>query len=360
VTVLWIVGIVNAINLIDGLDGLAAGIVFFAGITNFVVAYMAGNALLAVVMAVMLGAVIGFLFFNFNPARIFMGDSGSYFLGFLLGTSSISGYKASTAVALLVPMIALGVPIFDTLFTVVRRFLERRPLFSPDRGHIHHRLLDMGLTHRRAVLTLYGVSIVFTVAAISLSVGRSWQGGLAIFAASVVAIGLFRSAGYFDYLVRLNRQKARVRLVETEMLRRSVPRTLASLDAATSEPQVWSALEQMLTTGGLANAELRDDSGAAVRTWSVRPDASEEELVSARFPIGSDPSARTTIVFRWEAATHEVSPQNEILLQLTVDALAEALTRSRSLLAPVSAEAVEARGAREAPASAPQSARVSA
>ncbi len=129
VTVLWIVGIVNAINLIDGLDGLAAGIVFFAGITNFVIAYLAGNNLLAVVMAVMLGAVVGFLFFNFNPARIFMGDSGSYFLGFLLGTSSITGYKASTAVALLVPMIALGVPIFDTLFTVLRRFLERRPLF---------------------------------------------------------------------------------------------------------------------------------------------------------------------------------------------------------------------------------------
>ncbi len=268
VTILWIVGIVNAINLIDGLDGLAAGIVFFAGITNFVVAYLGGNVLLAVVMAVLLGAVVGFLFFNFNPARIFMGDSGSYFLGFLLGTSSISGYKASTAVALLVPMIALGVPIFDTLFTIVRRFLERRPLFSPDRGHIHHRLLDMGLTHRRAVLTLYGVSIVFTVAALAVSVGRSWQGGIAIFAASVVAIGLFRSVGYFDYLVRLNRQKERVRLAETEMLRHSVPRTLHSLVTATSEPQVWSALEEMLSAGGLANAELRDENGVPLRAWS--------------------------------------------------------------------------------------------
>jgi UDP-GlcNAc:undecaprenyl-phosphate GlcNAc-1-phosphate transferase len=334
VTVIWIVGIVNAINLIDGLDGLAAGIVFFAGLTNFVVAYMGGNVLLALVMAVMLGAVVGFLFFNFNPARIFMGDSGSYFLGFVLGTASIGGYKTSTAVALLVPMIALGVPIFDTLFTVVRRFLERRPLFSPDRGHIHHRLLDLGLTHRRAVLTLYAVSIVFTVAAIALSLGHSWQVGVAVFAASVVAIGLFRSVGYFDYLVRINRQKERARTPDTERLRHSVPLTLASLGAARDEGEVWSALEGMLEGAGLANAELRDETGASVRAWSVHPEARDDELVSARFPIGSDPSARATIVFRWEAPENQVNPQNEILLQVAVDALAEALTRSRSSAAP--------------------------
>ncbi len=341
VTVLWIVGIVNAINLIDGLDGLAGGIVFFAGLTNFVVAFLGGNVLLAAVMAVMLGAVVGFLFFNFNPARIFMGDSGSYFLGFLLGTSSIGGYKASTAVALLVPMIALGVPIFDTLFTILRRFLERRPLFSPDRGHIHHRLLDMGLTQRRAVLTLYGVSIVFTTAAIAVSVVRSWQGGVAIFVASIVAIGLFRSAGYFEYLVRLNRQKVRVRVADTEMLRRSVPRTLASLVMATTEPQVWSALEEMLGAAGLSAAELRDEGGASLRAWSTGPTMGREELVSARFPIGSDSTARTTIVFRWHAIEREVNPQTEILLQVAVDALADALSRSRSACAPRPPEAPE-------------------
>ena len=360
VTVLWIVGIVNAINLIDGLDGLAAGIVFFAGVTNFVVAYLAGNILLAVVMAVMLGAVVGFLFFNFNPARIFMGDSGSYFLGFLLGTSSITGYKASTAVALLVPMIALGVPIFDTLFTIVRRFLERRPLFSPDRGHIHHRLLDMGLTHRRAVLTLYAVSIVFTVAAIAISVGRSWQVGVAIFVASVVAVGLFRSAGYFDYLVRLNRQKVRVRVADTEMLRRSVPRALASLVTATSEPQVWSTLEEMVSAAGLANAEVRDEGGASVHTWSAQPTVKRDELVSARFPIGPDRTARTSIVFRWQAAEREVNPQTEILLQVAVDALADALSRSRSACAPRPPEPPETPEPREETAIASEGARVSA
>ncbi len=364
ITVLWIVGIVNAINLIDGLDGLAAGIVFFAGLTNFVVAYMGGNAFLAVVMATMLGAIVGFLFFNFNPARIFMGDSGSYFLGFLIGTTSI-GYKASTTVALLVPMLALGVPIFDTLFTMVRRFLERRPLFSPDRGHIHHRLLDMGLTHKRAVLTLYGVSIVFTITSIAIAIGRSWQVGVAIAFASIVAIGLFRSVGYFDYILRFNQQKERVRCADTQALLRSVPRTLASLASARTEEQVWSSLEEMLRASELANAEVRTEGDAIVHAFANEEDAPRDELVSARFPIGNDSVARGTIVFRWRAQENKVNPQSEILLQLTVDGLAEALGRARSSLGPRPMQEPpredEATAARKAQSTAiPSSARVSA
>ncbi|MGZ5969594.1 MAG: glycosyltransferase family 4 protein, partial [Polyangiales bacterium] len=186
VTTIWIVGIVNAINLIDGLDGLAAGVTFFAGITGLVVAKISGTPFTALMMATMLGAVLGFLFFNFNPARIFMGDSGSYFLGFVLAATSLVGsaQKTSAAVSILVPILALGVPILDTLFAMVRRILERRPIFSPDRGHIHHRLLDMGLTHRRAVMIIYAVCAVFTVTAIGVSLGRTWQVGVALFVAS--------------------------------------------------------------------------------------------------------------------------------------------------------------------------------
>ena len=153
VTVLWIVGVTNAVNLIDGLDGLAAGVTFFAAFTSFVIASISGSVFVALTMAALMGALVGFLFFNFNPARIFMGDSGSYFLGFVLATTALAGgglqQKASTAVSLLVPVLALGVPIFDTLFSMFRRVLERRPIFSADRGHVHHRLLDIGLTHRR-------------------------------------------------------------------------------------------------------------------------------------------------------------------------------------------------------------------
>jgi UDP-GlcNAc:undecaprenyl-phosphate GlcNAc-1-phosphate transferase len=203
-TVLWIVGVVNAINLIDGLDGLAAGIVFFASITNFVVAYMFDSTLVALVMVSTLGAVLGFLVYNFNPARIFMGDSGSYLLGYVLALTAIAApfQKASATVSLLVPIVALGVPIVDTLFAMFRRVLERRPIFSPDRGHIHHRLLDMGITHRRAVLIIYGASVALAVAAIVISLGRDWQVGVAITIASLAMFLLVRAAGLFDRFLR--------------------------------------------------------------------------------------------------------------------------------------------------------------
>jgi UDP-GlcNAc:undecaprenyl-phosphate GlcNAc-1-phosphate transferase len=356
VTVAWIVGVVNAINLIDGLDGLAGGIVFFAGLTNFVVSM--NDPLVATIMATMLGAVLGFLFFNFNPARIFMGDSGSYFLGFVLGTASIGGQKASTTVAILVPMIALGVPIFDTLFTVLRRFLERRPIFSPDRGHIHHRLLDMGLTHRRAVLTLYGVSIIFTAAAMAMTFGRSWYVGAAIVVTSVVAIGLYRSVGYFDYLVRLNQRKERVRAQDTEVLRRALRPVLSTLETAAEEDEVLGTVEQMLAEGQLAGAELRSGGGETIRSWTLDEQAERDELVSARFPIGPDARARTSMVFRWKAA--EVNPQTEILLQIAVDALAAALERADSALAPRPLEVAEPAVSPSEPAAASARASLSA
>ncbi|MFN7135026.1 MAG: glycosyltransferase family 4 protein, partial [Myxococcales bacterium] len=189
VTVLWIVGVINAVNLIDGLDGLAAGVVFFAAVTNLVVAWLSASLMLGLLSGAIAGAVVGFLFYNFNPARIFMGDSGSYFLGYVLATTAlITSQKSATAVSLLVPVMALGVPIFDTLFAMVRRFLEKRPLFSPDRGHIHHRLLDMGLTHRRAVVIIYAVCGIFTVAAIGVSLGRTWQVGAALLGASLALV----------------------------------------------------------------------------------------------------------------------------------------------------------------------------
>ena len=194
-TVLWIVGITNAINLIDGLDGLAAGVVFCAAATNLVVAAIGGHTMVALVMSALMGALLGFLFFNFNPATIFMGDSGSYFAGFLLATASLVGnQKASTAVSLLVPVLALGVPIFDTLFSIVRRALERRPVFSPDRGHIHHKLLDLGLTHRRAVLLLYLFSALLALSGLMMSIGRNWTQGAAMLLASSLVFGLFRLA----------------------------------------------------------------------------------------------------------------------------------------------------------------------
>jgi len=347
VTVIWIVGIINAINLIDGLDGLAAGVVFFAGLTNFMVAHLTGAVFPAFIMAATLGAVLGFLFYNFNPARIFMGDSGSYFLGFVLATTALVGavQKTSTAIALLVPVVALGIPIFDTLFSIVRRILERRPIFSPDRGHLHHRLLDMGITHRRAVLLLYGVSVVFTVAAIGISLDRAWPAGVAILVACVVMVGLVRFVGYFEYLHRITRQKARLRGRDAEFLRFLLPDFVMALQAAPDETALWRAVEHVRATAQLACVELVATDRHPEETlhaWASAdgPLPLSPDLVSARFPLGREDQARCALRFRWASDFGDVSPQTEVLLQVLVDVLATHLTRVESVHAPHTTEAV--------------------
>jgi UDP-GlcNAc:undecaprenyl-phosphate GlcNAc-1-phosphate transferase len=341
VTVLWIVAIVNAVNLIDGLDGLAAGVAFFAGVTNFVVGYVSRDIFVDTTMATLLGAVIGFLFFNFNPARIFMGDSGSYLLGFILGATSASGssQKASTAVSILVPMLALGLPLFDTLFALVRRYLERRPMFSPDRGHVHHRLLDMGLTHRRAVLTLYGVSLAFTAAAIGVYLGRSWQVGVALLSATAILVGLVRFVGYYEYVFLVRRQRGRLRSPEEQSLRRLIPRVPGAFAAATNEEEVFSTLAGLLAPAGLARVELLSmGDRVELRAWDGVSAPATDGLVSAKYPIGEDRLARAQLCFRWASTTGEVTASTEILLQIIVDVAAGALLRVRSGFAPVPPE----------------------
>jgi UDP-N-acetylmuramyl pentapeptide phosphotransferase/UDP-N-acetylglucosamine-1-phosphate transferase len=160
-TLLWIVGITNAVNLSDGLDGLAGGVCAIACGVVAVFAASTGNLVVVVLMLALLGSVTGFLFFNFNPAKIFMGDCGSMFLGFTIASVSILCFlKSSVLAGLALPVVALGVPVFDTLFSMLRRFLERRSIFSADRSHFHHRLVDLGLTQRQAVIAIYGVTLL--------------------------------------------------------------------------------------------------------------------------------------------------------------------------------------------------------
>lgn len=340
VTILWIVGITNAVNLIDGLDGLAAGVVFFAAVTNFAVALISTSVFVAVLMAAVMGALLGFLFYNFNPARIFMGDSGSYFLGFVLATSSLAGpaHKASAAVSLLVPIVALGVPIFDTLFSMVRRMLERRPLFSPDRGHIHHRLLDMGITHRRAVLILYGVSVALTVAAIGISLGRQWETGIALVSATVVMVALVRFAGYFDYLNATTRQKGCSYDDQTERLRRALPSLICGLDGVRTHDDLWRELEHFAARSDFAGFEMGLAEGSGQRTahrWDAAP-REARDLITTEFLLARSPEACTVLRFAWARDAGDLSPQAGILLQLVADTSEQVLLRIGSALAPAS------------------------
>src|ERR1700674_5413217 len=156
VTLLWLVGCTNAFNLIDGVDGLAAGVGLFVATTTLIGALLEHNIGLAIATAPLVGALLGILPFNFNPASIFLGDSGSLFVGFLLGCYSVLwSQKSVTILGMTAPLIALSIPLLDTGVAIIRRFLRRQPIFNADHGHIHHKLLARGLTPRRVVILIY-------------------------------------------------------------------------------------------------------------------------------------------------------------------------------------------------------------
>ena len=172
ITILWIVGITNTVNLIDGLDGLAAGTAAIVSLCIAYAAYIHGTYLAAGAMLALAGGALGFLPYNFYPAKIFMGDGGSLYLGFMLSTLSVLGtVKSATFVSMIIPVLVLGVPIFDTAFAIFRRFVNRKPIMGADKGHLHHRLMNLGYGQRRATLMLYGITAIMGVAAVLYSRG---------------------------------------------------------------------------------------------------------------------------------------------------------------------------------------------
>ncbi|MFC0272237.1 glycosyltransferase family 4 protein [Metabacillus herbersteinensis] len=194
VTILWIIAITNAINLIDGLDGLAAGISTIAITTIAIMAMMNGKMLILTLSLIILGSTLGFLYYNFNPAKIFMGDTGALFLGYSISILSLLGlYKSVTLFSFVVPILILGVPIFDTIFAILRRWINKKPISAPDKGHLHHRLISIGLTHKRAVLLMYGLGALFSVSALIFSTATLW-GALIITFALLIFLELIAEA----------------------------------------------------------------------------------------------------------------------------------------------------------------------
>ena len=200
VTVFWFVFFINAINLIDGLDGLAAGIAFFASAVLVILSVLRGEYLIAMLFVSLAGAVLGFLRYNFNPASIFMGDGGSYFLGYVIAGLSIMGsIKSQVGAAMLIPMVALGVPVFDTILSPIRRFILGKEMFKPDKGHVHHKLVDMGFSTKRVVWTIYGISFCLCALSVVLVNVRDEQAGLFLILLGAGAVIFIRKLGYFDY-----------------------------------------------------------------------------------------------------------------------------------------------------------------
>ncbi|RWX52039.1 UDP-GlcNAc:undecaprenyl-phosphate GlcNAc-1-phosphate transferase [Candidatus Electrothrix marina] len=192
-TVFWFLLVINAINLIDGLDGLAAGICLFVSLSMLFVCIVNGRLTAAFAFAALAGALVGFLRYNFYPASIFMGDSGSYFLGYCLAALSIGGtIKGQVATAMLIPIIALGVPLMDTLWAPLRRFINGQSMFQPDNKHIHHRLVKLGFTHRRAVLTLYVLTVLLGISSMLLVHAQNDISALILFVLGFGLVGLLR------------------------------------------------------------------------------------------------------------------------------------------------------------------------
>lgn len=202
ITMLWIIGVTNAVNLIDGLDGLAAGVSSIAALCLMVLCVITGSEVAVILTAALAGSCLGFLPRNFNPAEVFMGDTGATFLGFVLSVTSILGvFKGYAVLALFVSMLCLGLPVFDTLFAMGRRIVHRKPIMQADRGHLHHRLIDMGFSQRQAVLILYGISLFCGLIAIFISLRDIRVAGVVVLTVAVLSLLIY----YFN--VRNNNKK---------------------------------------------------------------------------------------------------------------------------------------------------------
>lgn len=277
VGVVWIVGLINAINIIDGIDGLAAGISLIAVVGLLALAAMEQYTFVVFLCIGLAGSLLGFLPYNFNPARVFLGDTGSMFLGFALASITLMAtYKSETAVIVLAPLLALGFPIFETLLSMTRRLVRGAPVFSADDGHTHHRLLGQGYSQRRVVMLLYGVSAILTSVAIMSRIapeGSAWE-WISLAVVIVTLIGIAWLAGY----LRVARVNTLVRRRERNARMQAFAR-YAGLSLR-ANPEKTNA-EQIL---GLACSELGLDSLSLRRNGEVLRIGGSEGLSSASKP----------------------------------------------------------------------------
>jgi UDP-GlcNAc:undecaprenyl-phosphate GlcNAc-1-phosphate transferase len=325
-TLLWIAGVINAMNLIDGLDGLAGGVAFIAIATVFVVAGVHHQPLMQLFSAALGGAVLGFLFYNFNPATIFMGDTGSMFLGFVLATTSIqTGEKSSAAVAIAVPILALGVPIADTLLAMARRYARGVPMFSADRGHIHHRLLGMGLSQRQTVLVIYGASATLGVGALVLSFASSRTAAITLAVLAVLVFLALRKLGFLDFAKTQKVLGERKRNLE---LRGAVRAAGAALGRAATLEETWSALRGAAAGIGASAVALSVDlGGGSRREFAEGFDPAPHGLLRARYGLVMERPDDDTVELGWSDGRTEVDRDTEIAVELLCDHLSSAVDR---------------------------------
>jgi UDP-GlcNAc:undecaprenyl-phosphate GlcNAc-1-phosphate transferase len=337
-TMFWIVGVINAMNLIDGLDGLAGGVALAAVVTTFLISIQRGHPLMMLFSSALAGAIVGFLFYNFNPASIFMGDTGSMFLGFALAATAIqTNQKASTAVAVLIPGIALGLPIMDTLLAIGRRAIRGRPLFQADREHIHHRLMALGLSHRQTVLVLYGFCVLLGAAALILTYASSGQAALLLLVLALVAVVFLRSLGYmrFDRVSASAADRRRNRALLSAV--RPLGRRLRQL--RTGE-DIWHVAIEAAKTLGATSATLMSDPAAKLTStpttvfrWDGGPLDASPEPFRGRFVVPGGKAERN-LELGWTDGRQEIDRDTEIAVDIFCEYLGDALDAIKAFPAP--------------------------
>jgi len=296
ITVIWLVGCTNAFNLIDGMDGLAAGVGLVASVTMLVAALTQSNLPLALATMPLAGCLLGFLRYNFNGASVFLGDSGSLLIGFMLGCyGALWSEKSVTLVALTVPLLAVSIPLIDVVLSILRRYLRNRPIFQADRGHIHHRLLDMGLSPKKAVLTIYSVcAVVAVLSLLASALHNQFSGLIVIVFGGAVWIGI-RQLDYTEFAsasrMFLGGRFRRIIDVETR-----IADFQSSLSKAATEDECWDQIRESSRSFGFHEVRMSlggrvfedASSGQTKPRWQLRIPLSESQYVNFSRDFDSD------------------------------------------------------------------------
>jgi len=354
VTIFWIVLITNALNLIDGLDGLAGGVAVLAGTTLFIMSLIEGDVVGALLLVSMVGATLGFLRFNWNPASIFLGDTGSLFLGFLLATvSAHSSQKSFALFSIVAAFVALALPIFDLSMAVVRRYLMGKPVFSADQYHIHHLLLRKGLSQRQAAWVLLTGTAALGGFALLLIQSSDRISALAIVTLALITFVVIRFLGYAE-IIKAGRRTLLFGKIEkdaqglaekVEVLRQAV---LESED----EDALWRNLQGASTILNLEQLALevlvQDQTGLEKKAWVWTRSETEEGVhiqtrTNLELPIHSGRLHHGTLRLAWLQENSVFQPHQRALAQVLADTVAHAMFTLRGLDAP--AESSKANGA---------------
>jgi UDP-GlcNAc:undecaprenyl-phosphate/decaprenyl-phosphate GlcNAc-1-phosphate transferase len=331
ITVVWLIGCTNAFNLIDGMDGLAAGVGLVATLTMLIAALTQGNMPLALATMPLAGCLLGFLRYNFNPASVFLGDSGSLLIGFLLGCyGALWSEKSVTLIALTVPLLALSIPLLDVVLSILRRYLRNRPIFQADRGHIHHKLLDRGFSPRTAVLTIYGLCSLVAVMSLLATALHNRFSGLIVLAFGAAAWVGIRHLEYAEFAMagRMFLQGRFRRIIDSETRLLDFEKALGQ---ASNMQECWTTLITGSREFGFQGVQM--NAGGQVLEDLTVHDA--KALWELRIPLAD---AQCVAFFRDVDA--QASP---LILTGFVDCVRQGLDSylSRSVLEPVSSREPE-------------------